>query len=63
MAEQGRFERPLAVTPLSVFKTDLFNHLSIAPSNKKRLSALNGGCYRDRTYDLLYVKQMLSQLS
>jgi hypothetical protein len=23
----------------------------------------SGGYYRDRTYDLLYVKQMLSQLS
>lgn len=31
MAEQKGFEPLLALTPLTVFETALFNHLSIAP--------------------------------
>ena len=33
------------------------------PEKSPGFSFFNGGYYRDRTYDLLYVKQMLSQLS
>lgn len=77
MAEQGRFELPLGVSRLTVFKTVPFNHLGTAPKKqhghyrRKKVSPVgetyfsleNGGRYRVRTYDLLYVKQMLSQLS
>ncbi len=55
LERETRFEPATSTLARWRSTTELFPH--------KKLSALYGGSYRDRTYDPLLVRQMLSQLS
>jgi hypothetical protein len=55
MEEEGGFEPPRAVTPLSVFKTDPFSRTWVF----LRIEMVLGGPCRTRTYDRTVMSRLL----